>query len=84
MKTTFFTITALSLAMGVLARNCTPNLNYCGSTLLSIGTQRSSHLLTRERPTDAISAGKYQGQIDQALSDRGQKETNFGKDAVSS
>ena len=37
----FFTITtALAvLATGAVARNCTPDLNYCGRTLLEIGKQ---------------------------------------------
>lgn len=33
----FTTISFLAIAGGVVARNCTPGLNYCERTLLNIG-----------------------------------------------
>ncbi|KAK6850210.1 hypothetical protein PG995_014043 [Apiospora arundinis] len=40
MKFTSLASIALLAAAGADARNCKPNLNYCGSTLLSIGDYR--------------------------------------------
>ncbi|KZP21001.1 hypothetical protein FIBSPDRAFT_826391 [Athelia psychrophila] len=49
---------ALLFASCVVARNCTPGLNYCGQTLVNIG--------------------RYQQQINQALSDADQTKINNG------
>ncbi|KAL1985853.1 hypothetical protein VTN96DRAFT_7345 [Rasamsonia emersonii] len=38
---TIATTTTIILAIGAMARNCTPGLNYCGSTLLDIGHYQS-------------------------------------------
>jgi hypothetical protein len=76
MKSTTFAA-LLVLATGAIARNCTPNLDYCGRTLLEIGMCRVLLLWTRRTH---LRIGNYQAQIDQALHDAGVGEADGGAD----
>jgi hypothetical protein len=80
-------------ATSALADNCTPGLHYCGSTLLQVGpyycvssssfllltTLSSAFTLLSLHSSLTPKIGKYQAQIDQALSDAGVPKTNGGK-----
>lgn len=69
---------SLALATFAMARNCTPGLNYCGSTLLAIG--KSNWIELGFVFDSHITIGDYQAQIDQSLADAGQGNANNGRD----
>lgn len=66
----------LALAGSVVARNCTPGLNYSGHTLLSIGSSESFLLVSLVCLT---LTGNYQPQIDQSLFDNGVTSADGGR-----
>lgn len=82
------TTASILLAIGsAMAGNCTPGLNYCGSTLMDIGKQNTSTVIDTGMQTSRANhvflvKGHYQSQIDQAISDAGVPELDNGHESL--